>query len=537
MSKVTLLLLGLIILVAALLRLINLGSIPPGVYIDEASFGYNAYSLLLTGKDEWGQSWPIFLRSFGTYTSVLYIYLLTMPIKLMDLSILSVRLPAAIFGILIPIVTYLIFRYSFKSSFQALVLAFIVSISPWAILYSRIGLELTFALFLVLVAIYLALLIEKRAIYFLLVSLILGVSVYAYQALRIVSPLFLIGIIYFYKDKLLLKKKILIVGIILFALLQIPQLTVLGTGGGSRRYATQTFLDQSFYSSYGKYQGVPGGEVVYYLREFLAQFSAYFSPKNLFFLPDDQPTRSMIYLSVFYSWMIIPFIFGIPIFWRRRNSKLFKLLMLLLIISPIPASVTRDPFYTSRILPFLWVITIIIGLGVVNFFERVRSNLIKVTLSLVVILYSFTSLYSSYFILMPHIRSSDYGYEYKQLVEALQNYKHKQVVVISDKDYPTYIMLAFGKKFDPYKIQEQSAPRVAEGYYTTADFDERYILENIEVKQLDWGDADKDLILVGPPAVLNSYQVENHKLSKVFDIKGLDGKVLLVGYQTDLSQD
>ena len=68
------LLIGILVLAAAL-RLVNLSSVPPHLTQDEASLGYNAYSILKTGKDEYGQLLPVVFKSFGDYKPGLYIYL------------------------------------------------------------------------------------------------------------------------------------------------------------------------------------------------------------------------------------------------------------------------------------------------------------------------------------------------------------------------------------------------------------------------------------------------------------------------------
>ena len=67
------LLIGIIIL-AALLRLWHLDMNPPHLTPDEASLGYNAYSILKTGKDEYGTFMPIIFKSFGDYKPGLYVY-------------------------------------------------------------------------------------------------------------------------------------------------------------------------------------------------------------------------------------------------------------------------------------------------------------------------------------------------------------------------------------------------------------------------------------------------------------------------------
>lgn len=54
MSKGWWLLLIFIIVLSGVLRLYKLSDIPVGLYADEASIGYNAYSILKTGRDEHG---------------------------------------------------------------------------------------------------------------------------------------------------------------------------------------------------------------------------------------------------------------------------------------------------------------------------------------------------------------------------------------------------------------------------------------------------------------------------------------------------
>src|SRR4030042_170835 len=64
----------LIILIAAFLRLWNLGSNPPHLSPDEAALGYNAYSIFKTGKDEYGMLLPVIFKSFGDFKPGFYIY-------------------------------------------------------------------------------------------------------------------------------------------------------------------------------------------------------------------------------------------------------------------------------------------------------------------------------------------------------------------------------------------------------------------------------------------------------------------------------
>src|SRR3970040_1732828 len=96
--KKSLFFLLLILVLAALLRFYHLGTIPPSLYSDEINQGYNAYSLMLTGRDEHGLFLPVSLRSFGDWKPPLPAYLMIPPIYLFGLNEFSVRLPSAILG-------------------------------------------------------------------------------------------------------------------------------------------------------------------------------------------------------------------------------------------------------------------------------------------------------------------------------------------------------------------------------------------------------------------------------------------------------
>src|SRR5437868_4259461 len=98
MKRTTLIILICITLFAGILRLWRLDTVPAGFNIDEAAFGYNAYSILKTGKDEYGTFLPLSLKSFGDYKAAGYAYIDIPFIALFGLNEFSVRLPSAILG-------------------------------------------------------------------------------------------------------------------------------------------------------------------------------------------------------------------------------------------------------------------------------------------------------------------------------------------------------------------------------------------------------------------------------------------------------
>lgn len=97
-----------LVLVGISARIFLFGNVPPGLNQDEASMGYDAFSLLNYGMDRNGFHYPVYLVAWGSGQSVLYAYF-TMPfIYLLGLNVVSIRLVNLIFGIVSLIIFYLL---------------------------------------------------------------------------------------------------------------------------------------------------------------------------------------------------------------------------------------------------------------------------------------------------------------------------------------------------------------------------------------------------------------------------------------------
>ena len=149
MKQTNWLLIG-ILIGAGVLRLAWLAKYPSGFTPDEAAFGYNAYSLLKTGRDEWGTTWwKLFfynMRSFGDYKLPLYSYLAVPTVAWLGLSELSVRLPGAVLGTMSVIGVYYLAAELFTKRIGILA-ALLLAISPWHIQLSRGAFEANLKLF------------------------------------------------------------------------------------------------------------------------------------------------------------------------------------------------------------------------------------------------------------------------------------------------------------------------------------------------------------------------------------------------------
>src|SRR3990167_8200568 len=154
MIKYKKILLLLIIILAFVLRFWKLDSYP-ALNADEAAIGYNAYSLLETGKDEHGNPWPIHFQSFNDYKPGLYFYLVLPFVKFIGLSEWAVRIPGAALGVATVYLIYLLTKELFKDNQSritnhespAIIASLFLAISPWHIHFSRGGWEVNVSTF------------------------------------------------------------------------------------------------------------------------------------------------------------------------------------------------------------------------------------------------------------------------------------------------------------------------------------------------------------------------------------------------------
>lgn len=193
-KELTLLLL--IFLIGCFLRFYRLGDVPVGFHQDEAFFGYNAYSILKTGKDMTGNFFPIHLQSFW-YSPGLYSYFAIPFISLFKLNPFSVRVPSALFGTFSIIAVYflikeLFIKYKYRK-LLALLTSFFLAINPWSINLSRTATENTIATFFIIsgVLAYLYWNRINKTYLFILSFFLFFVSIFIYQAPRGFLPIFL----------------------------------------------------------------------------------------------------------------------------------------------------------------------------------------------------------------------------------------------------------------------------------------------------------------------------------------------------------
>ncbi len=222
-----------LMIIGVFFRLFRLGAVPVGLNADEASIGYEAFSLLKTGADRWGIKLPPYFLSFGSGQNTLYAYLSIPFLYFFDLSQTSIRLLSAILGLgTIPIV-YLLAKLLFKNIYLVWACTILYLFDPYLFITSRWALEPNILPFFLLLSLYLftnifttigkniQLDFTKKLI---LVASIpsLAFIIYSYaSALFVIAP-FLIIIFIFYWNEILRHKKLFLFSFFLFLLLLGP---------------------------------------------------------------------------------------------------------------------------------------------------------------------------------------------------------------------------------------------------------------------------------------------------------------------------
>lgn len=339
-------------------RLIGIAEVPNGFAWDEIDDSYQAYSLLQTGKDIFGNKLPVLLHSFADYKSSLYIYATVPFVAMLGPNVLAARLPAAIFGLLTTSVLGYIVGKKWGLTW-AIVTAIVMAISPWWFHYSRLSFEAVAMLALFLLA--LACLPRKLS----LAALFFGLSIWTYSTAKFFVPAFVFTLLIVYWRQV--KIRSLLVPVAILALVSLPPLWQSVFGKGGTRFAEISIFTDPTTSSEVKFaleegevsSGIPKevglqprlidrlahNKPQYWLSRFVTNYLSFFSTDFLFLKGDPNPRHSPAKDSIgqLFGSDIIILALGTYFLITSRVDKQLKILLLVwILLAPIPAAITRD---------------------------------------------------------------------------------------------------------------------------------------------------------------------------------------------------
>jgi 4-amino-4-deoxy-L-arabinose transferase-like glycosyltransferase len=539
-NLITILVLGIAIIIAIITRGYKLGSAPAGLYLDEAGQGYSAYSILKTGKDEFGKSFPIVFRSFTDFKTPVYVYLIVPLIPIFGLTTFTVRFPSFIFSILTIPVLYLLVKHLSKNNLLALISVILLSISPWHILFGRTNFECNVALFFFLSGCLVFYQSLKHPKLLIISAILFAIAIPSYHAQRIVTPLMLI-ILFLRHYKILVAKshlKYLIIGGILGFIISLPTLSVAATPGFLARASGLNIFTVKTSAGYlENYHGIlapiVNNKTFLSIQEFSSLYVSYFSPRNIFVLGDSGPRSSFPELGTMFVWQFPFYIYGLYLIIKKKEpSELRFFTLAFLLIAPIPAALTRDPYSTIRSLQMVIPLIIITSFAIVEIFNKIKKQNLKIIFWLtfaVLIIYSLLKLYSSVIILNEHYRAVDWDYGWQSAVDIIKSLKplNGGIIVDNSRNEP-YIQLAFFLKYDPVKFQKENFEVTPNEYYINMNRNKEKNVGIIATHPIDWvHDLNEKRYLIGDELAISLQQIKEHNLTLIKTIYYPDGTIAL----------
>ena len=470
--------LGLILLLALFLRVYSLSSNPLGFHIDEASLGYNAYSILMTGKDASGKAFPLYISMFNDNNPSGYYYMAAVTIKFFGLTEFATRLPAAVFGALGILAIYLLSLSVFKDKKISLLSAFLGGIAPWSIVMSRGSAETLVACFFVILGFALIIFyFQNRKLSFLLSgTLSLFLSYFIYPAPRLFVPLlFFLLLLFLYS---LLKKENIrfkIFTLLSFLFLSLSSLfLVFAIPGGSARFnqvsifsfpETKLVEEEQIREDGVMHTGVLltrlfHNKPINYSLTFINNYFEYFKGDFLFTKGGEPPLLRIPEMGLLYL-LELPFILlGIFYIFTGKN-KYHKILLIWLLAAPVASALTVDDSpNVRRALIMFPAMEIMAAYGFFIFIERYKNKTKAAVVSMLAVLLFFNFLYfmHQYFVHQPidknWYRNEGFGEMVSQVTKNSSGYNY---IVVTKSEGGIYPLILFFTKYDPVLYQKEGS--------------------------------------------------------------------------------
>lgn len=505
-----------IIVLAAALRLFDLSGYPAGLNADEAALGYNAFSLLQTGKDEYGTPWPMNFKSFGDYKPGLYVYLTLPFVALLGLNEWAVRLPSALLGVGTVVLVYPLSLEIFQRRRVAFLTSFLLAISPWHIHFSRGGWETNVATFFITLGILLFLkgLGKPTLLFWSLLFFLL--SMYTYQSPRLVVPVFVVvlTIVYLKKILALLKKissKIKLALFLILLTLSVPLVLQFSTSSATARFDGLSFLsDPGPQLRVNELRGdhsesdsllakLMHNKAIVYGSAFMGHYLDHFNPNFLFVSGDPLIRNKVPEVGQLYKTQLILLAIGL-IFLARARLEHSKLILIWILIAPLASAMTYQTPHALRSLNMVIPLTLLVGLGLDTLINWAKERWKKIVMGLTLVLLVFEVFHylESYYLHYSKRYPLAWEYGFREMVEKLNKYEGSyEKVVITDKYDQPYILVLFYKKYDPskYRPQAKLSERDKFNFGTVRSFDK------YEFRSFDKGEAStkKGVLFIGTP--------------------------------------
>jgi len=408
----------LILVFALIIRSYSLLRSPPSLFSDEVDAAYQAHVFNQCGTDYQGNKLPIHFHSFSDNRTSAYIYSIALVQKFTGPTPASARIPSIIFGTLSILALYLFVKAKYNPKI-ALISAFLLSLSPWAIHYSRTGFEVSGMILFYLLGLYFFEIFKHnhKSKFLSLSAICFVVTPYFYSTAKLFI-LFTGLVLAILNHKLILNLKSLKKNLLFLLpalLISIPLIISTLNGESGYRFSyisifTDPTIPQQVDSlrlkiAHTRFPDQVGlqpnfsdklfiNKYVLTLKKFTNNYLASFSSSFLFIKGDDNLRHSATH-GVLYFLDLIFIFFGLKEIFKSKSRDL----LILLLLSPIPFALTRDSTsaHATRLILMLPFLVIFISLGVSKLLKKTLLSLLFFFLYLL----SFFSFYHQYLNIYP----------------------------------------------------------------------------------------------------------------------------------------
>lgn len=529
-------LLIIIVFFAFVVRVVSLSSFPIGFTQDEAALGYDAYSLLETGKDQWGEAFPLSFRSFGDFKMPLYTYLAAPSVHIFGLNVFAVRLPNALLGTLAVLATYLMVLELTKRKNFALISSLFMALSPWGISLSRGAFEANLTAFFIPIGVWAFYKAIKDPRWMWVASCSFGINIFSYHSARLFTP-FLILVMVLFNRKVIHKNLLskvsnknfrlnYLIGFFVLAFFFLVSVYTLRSGSQMRAFDVVIFNPTDKWAAVAdrRYeavlQGVPdyiartfSNKATYVSRLFTSNYLSYLSPVFFFTQGAGEWGYGMIPgRGVLYIFEAILLLVSIVSYIKGKGFKNMGLILLWVIISPMAAALTKGPGYAAnRAAVMMPAIQILSVYGLVVLYKYVKSmkkliwkKIFIGSISLIMLV-SFISFLEDYIYHAPINGAPAMQWGTKEAIDYVSNVEsnYDEVLISRSLSVPQ-IWVAFYQKRDPAEIQEASKEWLAyekKGLVAIDQLGEyrlgKYIFGTIDLNVLK--KSSRKILIVGKP--------------------------------------
>lgn len=431
-----------ILILALVLRVYKLDSVPPAISWDEADVGYNALAIANYGRDEYGKFFPLFFRSFGDDKHPVHIYATAISTKILGLNEFSTRLPSALFGVFNVLLIYILSKILFKEDLIALSAALFLTISPYNLHFSRFNHEANFAFFFFLLGLILFYLsLKKRKMMLPISMLSFSICFLTYHPAKVVVPvtLFILAILYF--KKIILNIKGIMISFLILILLMLIMIANPQLFGMAR--VNQTTLDKIEVKKTKLFQ-LTHNEFLGKINLVFIQYSWHFSPQYLF-ISGDKNARLSSHSGEFYKIDALFLILGLVYLLYKRSKGGFMLLVWG-IVAPLPSSLVEEAPHAARAMFMMGSWHLISALGwysILTISRKIFFRWIIIFATIIALGFSLFNYLNYYFGEYAKRYAIDWQYGMKQIVEFVRQHEEYNQVFVTDIRSQPYIFFLY----------------------------------------------------------------------------------------------